>query len=150
MAGKIFTEDNIILNANPADRWEAIRICGELLEKNGYVEPGYTEAMWERERTASVYLGNHVAIPHGVVGSENKILESGICFLQTPQGISFDNGEKAYVFIGIAGKNDTHVEILSRIANVCCDLEKVEQLRNTKDKAEVIQILGQEDETWME
>lgn len=39
----ILQEDNILLQAAYADRWSAIRACGEVLVKQGYV----TAAMWK-------------------------------------------------------------------------------------------------------
>ena len=96
----ILQEDNIILQASYADRWSAIQACGEVLVKQGYVRAAYIEDMMERERLVSVYVGNHVAIPHGIVNSEQHILESGLSVLQIPEGVDFD-GEKVYIMIGI-------------------------------------------------
>lgn len=136
----ILTSENIVLNSDIKDKWEAIRACGEILVKNGYVTPEYIDDMLERERTASVYIGNHVAIPHGLITSEPKIIKSGISFLQVPNGIAFED-EVAYMFIGIAGKNNTHIDILSNIAIVCSELNNVEKLRTATDKNEIINIL---------
>ena len=94
----LFPEENIILNAKVADKTEAIRLAGNLLKDHGYVEPEYIDAMIQRDREASVYLGNHFAIPHGVAGSEKYIKESGISFVQIPDGVDFD-GETAYVMV---------------------------------------------------
>lgn len=141
MAIEILKKDNIILNAQVADRWEGIRLSGQILVQNGYVTEEYIDDMLERERSSSVYIGNHVAIPHGLADSKKKVLTSGISFVQVPKGVSFGD-EVAYMFIGIAGKEDEHVEILSRIATACMDLDAVEKLRTTKDKDEVIRILS--------
>lgn len=140
MAKEILTADNIILNSDLRDKWTAIELCGEILVKNGYVKPEYIDDMKERERTSSVYIGNHVAIPHGLVTSDSKIIESGISFLQVPGGIDFGE-EKAYMFIGIAGKGGTHMDILGKIAMACCDMDNVEILRTTTDKDKIIEIL---------
>ena len=105
----ILQEDNIILQAAYADRWSAIQACGEILVKQGYVKAAYIEDMMERERLVSVYVGNHVAIPHGIANSEQHILESGLSVLQIPEGVDFD-GEKAYIMIGIAGRG-VHIQI---------------------------------------
>ena len=135
----LFPEENIILNAKVADKTEAIRLAGNLLKDHGYVEPEYIDAMIQRDREASVYLGNHFAIPHGVAGSEKYIKESGISFVQIPDGVDFD-GETAYVMVGIAGKNGEHIEILGNIAEVCTDVGNVEKLRTAKDKKEILEI----------
>lgn len=61
----LFPEENIILNAKVADKTEAIRLAGNLLKDHGYVEPEYIDAMIQRDREASVYLGNHFATHQG-------------------------------------------------------------------------------------
>ena len=136
----ILREDNIILQAAYADRWSAIQACGEILVKQGYVKAAYIEDMMERERLVSVYVGNHVAIPHGIANSEQHILESGLSVLQIPEGVDFD-GEKAYIMIGIAGRDGVHMQLLSQIALVCMEQEQVERLRMSKDKNEIMRIL---------
>ena len=136
----ILQEENIILQAAYADRWSAIQACGEILVKQGYVKAAYIEDMMERERLVSVYVGNHVAIPHGIANSEQHILESGLSVLQIPEGVDFD-GEKAYIMIGIAGRDGVHMQLLSQIALVCMEQEQVERLRTSKDKNEIMGIL---------
>ena len=136
----ILQEDNIILQAAYADRWSAIQACGEILVKQGYVKAAYIEDMMERERLVSVYVGNHVAIPHGIANSEQHILESGLSVLQIPEGVDFD-GEKAYIMIGIADRDGVHMQLLSQIALVCMEQEQVERLRTSKDKNEIMGIL---------
>ena len=136
----ILQEDNIIVQAAYADRWSAIQACGEILVKQGYVKAAYIEDMMERERLVSVYVGNHVAIPHGIANSEQHILESGLSVLQIPEGVDFD-GEKAYIMIGIAGRDGVHMQLLSQIALVCMEQEQVERLRTSKDKNEIMGIL---------
>ena len=136
----ILQEDNIILQAAYADRWSAIQACGEILVKQGYVKAAYIEDMMERERLVSVYVGNHVAITHGIANSEQHILESGLSVLQIPEGVDF-YGEKAYIMIGIAGRDGVHMQLLSQIALVCMEQEQVERLRTSKDKNEIMGIL---------
>lgn len=140
---EILQEDNIILNASFEDRWNAIRTCGEILVNQGYVTEDYVNDMMERERRVSVYVGNHVAIPHGIENSEQNILESGLSVIQIPQGVAFGD-ELAYVMIGIAGKDGAHIELLSQIALVCMEPDNVEQLRISQDKKEIIAILNAE------
>lgn len=137
----ILSEDNILLGVSYSDRWEAIRACGQILLEQGYVKEAYIDDMMERERLFSVYVGNHIAIPHGVANSEQNILHSGISVLQISEGVEFGE-EKAYLMIGIAGKNGQHIDLLSRIAQACMDLENIERMRKTRDKKEIIRILN--------
>ena len=138
----VFKEANIVLNAGFADKWEAIKACGQVLVDNGYVSEAYVDDMLERERSASVYVGNHVAIPHGVANSEVNIHHSGISFVQIPDGVDFGN-EKAYVMVGIAGKDGTHIEMLGSIAMICLDMDNIDTLRNADTAKEVYEIFSE-------
>lgn len=138
----VFTTDNIILNASFDNKYDAIKACGQILVDQGYCLDSYIDDMLERDRTACVYIGEGVAIPHGLYDSDDKIIKSGISFLQVPNGVPFENGT-AYLLIGIAGKNDQHMEILSKIALVCCEKKNIEILKKSTDKNEVYRILTQ-------
>ena len=136
---EVLTENNIILNANFDNKDEAIIKAGEVLINNGYVDKLYINSMLERDRDVSVYIGNNVAIPHGMPDSEPYIFKSGISVIQIPDGVSFGD-EVAFVVIGIAGKNNTHMEILEKIALVCMEEENVERIRMAKSKQEILNI----------
>lgn len=135
----IFNEDNIRLNASFARKEEAIRAAGQILADNGYVKEEYIDDMLKREEVVSTYIGNHIAIPHGIVKSEERIMASGISFIQVPEGVNYE-GKTANVIIGIAGKNNEHIEILGDIAVACSDLDNVEKLRNAKTKEEILNV----------
>ena len=107
----------------------------------GCIQEEYINAKLEREKKVSVYIGNGVAIPHGIGGFEKYILKSGISFLQIPKGISFGEGKTAYLVIGIAGIEDEHLDILAKIAVACSDINKVKCLRNASLKEKIKEIL---------
>ncbi|WP_080872731.1 PTS sugar transporter subunit IIA [Oceanobacillus timonensis] len=138
---KIFNEKNIILNASFTDKKEAIKAAGQILVDHGYVNTAYIDDMLKREEVTSTYIGNHVSIPHGVEDSQNKIIQSGISFIQVPKGVSFGEGKKAYVIIGIAGKGDEHLDILSNIALVCAEGENIEKMRRASSKEDIMNLL---------
>ena len=112
----IFDEDNIQLNIQFDNKYDAIKEAGKILLNRDCIEPEYIDAMIEREDKVSVYIGNGVAIPHGVGGSEKYIKKSGLSFLQIPEGIDFGDGKIAYLVIGIAGVDGEHLDILANIA----------------------------------
>lgn len=140
MTKEILEEENIILNQEFCDKWDAIRATGSILVNNGYVKEEYIEDMIEREKQCSVYIGNKIAIPHGLSESSDKIISSGISFLQIPKGVTFGD-KKAYILIGIAGKGNEHIKILSGIAAVYEDMRNINKLIAATDKAEVYDIL---------
>lgn len=138
---EVLSIDNIRLNQSFDTKEAAIKKAGDILVENGYVKPEYVQSMQEREKTVSVYVGNHVAIPHGTGNSEDLILKSGISILQVPKGVSF-GAETAYVLIGIAGKGNSHLEILSKIADFCSDSKNVEKIRQATSEEEILRMLS--------
>lgn len=136
----ILTKDNILLNKSLNTKEEAIKLTGSVLVERGYVEPSYIEKMMEREELTSTYMGNFVAIPHGTEDSKQFVKESGISFVQVPEGVDFGGGNIVKLLIGIAGKNDEHLSILSNIAIVCSEEENIEKLISAKSPEEIIEI----------
>lgn len=135
----ILSESNILLGLESESKEEAIKRAGELLVKGGYVNENYIEAMMERERVISTYIGMGVAIPHGIGEAKKNIKASGIVVIQYPEGVDFGE-ELAYLVIGIAGVGDEHLEILSNIAISLEDIELVDRLNKTRDKKEILDV----------
>jgi PTS system mannitol-specific IIA component len=137
----ILVKEGIVLNVGSESKDKAIERVGNLLIDRGYVKKNYIEGMKAREEEVTTYMGNGVAIPHGMNEYKKEILESGIVIAQYPDGVDFGEGNTAYIVIGIAGKGDEHMEILSKIALTVQYEENVERLRNAKSPEEIIQII---------
>ncbi|WP_147535929.1 PTS sugar transporter subunit IIA [Bacillus marasmi] len=140
MTNNILAKENIRLNTTVGSKEEAIRLTGSILVERGYVDANYIEKMLEREELTSTYMGNFVAIPHGTEDSKEFVKESGISFIQVPQGVDFGGGNIVKLLIGIAGKNNEHLDILSNIAIVCSEEENIEKLVNATTADEIIAI----------
>lgn len=133
--------ENVFLNQEFANKEEAIRFAGRALVNSGYVNEDYIEAMIERDNMTSTYMGNDVAIPHGTEEAKKDVIKSGFAVLQVPNGVDFD-GQKVRLIFGIAGKDGTHLEILSGIAVTCSDMENIEKMAGAKTAQEIIDIIG--------
>lgn len=145
MKREVLTSENIQLNLNSESKREAIERVGKLLVSKGYVKETYIDGMKAREEEVTTYMGNGVAIPHGMNEYKKEIMDSGIVIAQYPTGVDFGSGNTAYVVIGIAGKGDEHMEILSKIALTIQYEENVEKLRSAKTAEEVISIIDEEE-----
>ena len=139
----ILAPSRIKLQATARDKEDAIRQAGELLVTSGAVAPNYINGMLAREETMSTYLGEGVAIPHGQYDNRAEIFETGISVLQIPEGVLWEDDEKAYLIIGIAASEDEHVGVLAKLAEAIEDEAITEKLRTTTDPAEVLAILGE-------
>ncbi|WP_053220278.1 PTS mannitol transporter subunit IICBA [Virgibacillus senegalensis] len=137
----LLLEENIFIGQEFDTKEEAIRFAGEALVKAGYVEESYVEAMIERDNMTSTYMGNNVAIPHGTEDAKKAVRKSGFTVVQVPNGVDFD-GEDTKLIFGIAGKDGTHLEILSGIAVICSEMENIEQMVQAKTAKELKDIIN--------
>jgi PTS system mannitol-specific IIA component len=135
---EILTPATIELGADLGNQEEAIRRAGALLVENGNVDDRYVDSMFEREKSVSTYMGNAVAIPHGTNDSKQWIEKSGLSVITVPEGVEYGDGNIAMLVIGIAGKGDEHLEILSNIALVCSDEDNVVKIVQAETKEEVM------------
>ncbi len=136
-------ESDIILQVQSESKHSAIDRVGKKLVENGRVKPQYIEGMFAREESMTTYVGNGVAIPHSMPEFVQYIESSGIVVAQYPDGVDFGNGNVAYLVIGIAGKGEEHMEVLSQIAIVCQEQENVDKLVHAKTAREIIDIISE-------
>ncbi len=141
MAAPLLTPGLVRLGARAASKEDAIRQAGELLVRGGCVAPGYVEGMLARERTMSTYLGSGVAIPHGTFDELALVRRTGLSVLQVPEGVEWEDGEKAYLVVGIAAQGDEQVEVLQRLAEVIEDEALTRSLIEASDPALVVESL---------
>lgn len=146
MTKQILAENNIELNNKVTNMEDAIHHVGEILIRNGYVKETYIDKMLAREQLTTTYIGNQVAIPHGTEDSRDDVIATGISLITVPEGVDFGNGNIAKVIIGIAGKGDEHLEILSNIAIVCSEEANVQKIAEANTKEEIISLFDEVNE----
>lgn len=142
MADQVLSVDQIRLAGEATTKLEAMREAHQILLDAGAVTPAYLPAMLEREATVSTYMGNFLAIPHGTNESKEAILSSALSFVRYPQAIDWD-GNPVHFVVGIAGVENQHLEILSKIAIVFSDDDEVAALLAAESPAEILDILGE-------
>lgn len=128
----LLKEENIKWVYEPISIEEAIELVGSMLVKSGYVSEEYVASMHDRNKELSVYIGNSLAIPHGTNEGKQFIKQSGISVALLKHGIEW-GGEKAFVIIGIAGKNEEHMSILANLSTIFGDMDNVEALLKMED-----------------
>ena len=138
---KVIDANGIRLNQRPVSKEEAIRTAGELLVKQGCVGEAYVDAMIERERLVSTYMGMGLAIPHGTSEAKGSVKKTGIVLVQYPEGIDFGE-EKAQLVFGIAGIGDEHLDLLAKICEALEDEDVLEKMKTTDDVAWILQQLS--------
>ena len=135
------SESNIHLNANAADKQQAIEMAASALVQADNVENGYLQGMLAREQQTSTFLGNGIAIPHGTLDTRSMVKKTGVQVFQFPQGIEWGEGNIAYVVIGIAARSDEHLSLLRQLTHVLSDEDTAAKLAKITDVAEFSAIL---------
>ncbi|MEI3597915.1 MULTISPECIES: PTS sugar transporter subunit IIA [unclassified Oceanobacillus] len=143
MAKEVLAKENIKLNVSLNNQEEAIRYTGQILVDNGYVEPSYIDKMFKREELTSTFMGNFVAIPHGTEDAKSLVKESGLSVVTIPEGVEYGEGNTVKILIGIAGKGDEHLDILSNIAIVLSDEDNIQSILNAASEEEIIRIFDE-------
>lgn len=141
----VLRADGVRLGLAAADKWDAVRQSGALLVELGACEPGYADAMVEREKSVSTFIGEGVAIPHGTDASRALVRRTTLGVLQFPGGVDWD-GNEVTVCVAIASGGDEHVAVLSALAQILMEPDQAERLRSATDPADVLDLLSGIDE----
>jgi PTS system mannitol-specific IIC component len=138
------TAGDIHLGLTASHKDEAIRFAGEKLVAAGYVEPEYVEAMFDREKLVSTYLGESIAVPHGTVEAKDRVIKTGIAICQYPAGVKFgeDDDDIARLVIAIAARNNEHINVISAITNSLDDPDAIERLVSTKNVQDILDLFS--------
>lgn len=140
-ANDVLPLDSIVMAGTATSAAGAIDEAGALLVAADAVEPAYVDAMHEREKSVSTYMGNGLAIPHGTNEAKSTIRRTGISFVRYPEPIDW-NGKPAEFVVGIAGQGNDHMALLTKIAHVFLDKDEVARLRAATSADEVRSVLS--------
>jgi mannitol PTS system EIIA component len=136
----VLTPSHIKVPGEARSKEDAIREAGQLLVDSGAVSPAYVDAMFDRERSVSTYMGNFLAIPHGTNEAKDTISRSAISVVRYDQPIDWGGNEVRFA-VGIAGVENGHLEILGKIAIVFSDSDEVEKLLGAGSADELYELL---------
>ncbi|XAH23904.1 phosphoenolpyruvate--protein phosphotransferase [Xylophilus sp. GW821-FHT01B05] len=140
------TPVEVRLAAAPIDRDDAVRAAGALLVQAGFAAPAYVESLLRRERTATTFLGQGLAIPHGMVEDKHLVQRTGLAVLQVPGGVAWgDDGQRVHLVVAIAAASDEHIALLRRLTRLMRDDARLQALGQTADAAEIVRALTGED-----
>ena len=141
MTQSVLTIDLIRIHPGSVSKEEAMREAAGILQDAGAVTAAYFDAMLQREQTVSTYMGNELAIPHGTNETKDAILDSALSFVRYDGGVDWDGQHVSFV-VGIAGKGDEHLEILSQIALIFSEDDDVARLKAAATPEELLALLS--------
>ena len=140
--GDILTVAQIRTPGTASGKDDAIREAGQILVDAGAVSPAYVDAMFEREKSVSTYMGNFLAIPHGTNEAKDQIRRSALSVVRYDEPVDW-GGEEARFVVGIAVIENEHLDILSKIAIIFSDDDAVQALIAAPTAAELHALLSE-------
>lgn len=134
--------EDIRFNRHITSKQEAITCVAAELVDVGCVLPGYLQGMLDREQQVSTYLGNDIAIPHGTTAVRETVIKTGVKILVCPQGINWGENNTARLIIGIAARDNEHLDILRQLSHRVSDDDFPAAIQNAETPDEVLSVLA--------
>ena len=141
---RVLIKESIQTKKSFSDNKEATVAAGKILLDNGYVQQEYIDSMLEKLETQSfaTYIGNGVAIPHGMAEGSKYVNNTGISVIQVPDGVEW-NEEKAYIVVGIAANSDDHMNVLASLADAIEDPDEAKKLWSETSVDKIFDLLSE-------
>ena len=140
----VLIKESIQTKKSFTDNKEATVAAGNILIENGYIQQEYIDSMLEKLETQSfaTYIGNGVAIPHGMAEGSKYVKNTGISIIQVPDGVEW-NEERAYIVVGIAANSDDHMNVLASLADAIEDPEEAKKLWTETSVDKIFDLLSE-------
>jgi PTS system ascorbate-specific IIA component len=140
-----FGEGSILLKGSVDDRSAAIELAGELLVASGRATKGYVASMLDAVETFGPYIviAPGIALAHGKPSED--VIETGLSLLVLENAIEFQHSQNdpvQLVFGLAATDHESHIELMSELAQFLSDQENVNSLLTCSDSEQIRLLLG--------
>lgn len=139
----VLTQNKILLRNHVKNWEEAIQIAAKPLMQE-FIKPDYVQAMIENVKELGPYIviAPDIAIAHA--RPDGNVQKVGLSLLKLDERINFGENSHyaALVFVLAAVDNEQHLDLLSELANVLNDSEKVNQIKHSTSSKEIKNIIS--------
>ncbi|MDY5060458.1 PTS sugar transporter subunit IIA [Staphylococcus simulans] len=147
MALDILTKDKIKVQDQVPDWSQAITEAAQPLLEQDYIETGYIDAMIDSVKEFGPYIviAPEIAIAHA--RPEDNVNKVGLSLLKLNESINFaeDSHYASLIFVLSATDNTSHLNVLQSLAGLLGNKEVVNQLLESKNSDEIIEIIKEND-----
>jgi len=140
----ILSKDSVLLEVTASGKDEVFKEAAACIERQHGLESKETlQSLVDREELGSTGLGHGVAIPHGRIKGL-KIPVGVFMRLAAPVAFESPDGEPVslvFVLLVPAQANETHLSILSQLAERFCNADFRQMLSSTSEPDAVFKLL---------
>ena len=140
-----FGEGSILLKGSVDNRSAAIELAGELLVASGRATKGYVASMLDAVEKFGPYIviAPGIALAHGKPSED--VIETGLSLLVLENAIEFQHSQNdpvQLVFGLAATHHESHIEMMSELAQFLSDQNSVNSLLTCSDSDQIRLLLG--------
>ena len=140
-----FSEESIIIDCQSKSKKNVLELISEIASSISATDKDIVFLFfYEREKLGTTAFGNGIAIPHARI---DDLLEAKIIILKLETAIDFNSsdGKKVDLIVSLLApnnKNELHIQILSKIAEMLDDKVFREKIRNCSNKSEIKSVIN--------
>lgn len=140
---KILPLSNVVVDLDASSKKRVFEQAGLLFENNQDIARSLVfDSLFARERLGSTGLGQGIAIPHGRI---KGLDEAAGAFLRLATPVQFDSPDgrpvsMLFVLLVPEQANETHLQLLSELAQMFSDRDFREALLKAPDSAHIHQL----------
>jgi ascorbate PTS system EIIA or EIIAB component len=140
-----FGEGSILLKGSVEHRSAAIELAGDLLVASGRATKEYVASMLEAVEKFGPYIviAPGIALAHGKPSAD--VIETGLSLLVLENAIEFQHSQNdpvQLVFGLAATDHESHIELMSELAQFLSDQDSVNSLLTCSDSEQIRLLLG--------
>ena len=140
-----FGEGSILVKASVGNRSAAIELAGELLIASGKATNSYVQSMLEAVEKFGPYIviAPGIALAHGKPSDE--VIETGLSLLVLESAVEFQHSQNdpvQLVFGLAATDHESHIELMSELAEFLSNQNRVNSLLTCSDSEQIRAVLG--------
>lgn len=142
----LISKEAVVADLKAKSKKQAIQeMAAKASELTGLSEREIFDTLLQRERLGSTGVGHGIAIPHGKLTRLDRLIGF---FARLEKPIDFDALDDepvdlVFLLLAPEGAGADHLKALARIARQLRDGSIVKGLRNTRDEAEIYELLTQ-------
>lgn len=123
------------------DYKEAIKISCDILENRGSIEKTYFDSIIRKIDEYGPYfcIAPKIAMPHA--RPEDGAIKTDLCVLKLNEPVDF-LGKETSLFLTLSSiDNNSHLELMQKVASLCMDESKLNKILNTNKEEEIMEVI---------
>lgn len=144
MLRELITSDVIRIHSDATDWKDAISKSCEALIENGAIEPSYVEVIYRSHEELGPYyvVGPGMAMPHARPEDGVNRLSLAITVIQNGVNFNSEENDPVKMLVTLAATDsNSHVDAISKLAELFMNEEHVEAICNAQSKEDVLAII---------